>query len=119
METWVWHEHFVDEVDDTVGGDDVLLEHHLDAVDSQTFTVTADLDAVALQSLVGAAGHDGLRALHGVQQVEVQKSWKNEAEFEMNVRIRWTVVLCLAHCWSVGLHGLFYDLSHVRLQLRM
>lgn len=32
--TWVWHEHFVNEVDDSIGGDNVLFQHHLDAIHS-------------------------------------------------------------------------------------
>ncbi|KAG7224547.1 hypothetical protein INR49_011299, partial [Caranx melampygus] len=36
-------EHLVDEVDDAIGGHDVLLQHHLDTVDSQAVAITADL----------------------------------------------------------------------------
>lgn len=61
-------------MDDTVCGDDILLEHHLDAVDCQTLAIAADHNAVALQGLVGASSHDGLRALDRVQEVEVYKS---------------------------------------------
>lgn len=65
-------------MDDAVGGDDVLLVHHLDAVDGQTVPVAADLDVVALHGYVRAAGEDRLRALDGFQEVEFQEIWENK-----------------------------------------
>lgn len=38
-------------MDDAVGGDDVLLQHHPDAVDCQAVAVTADLYGAALGGL--------------------------------------------------------------------
>lgn len=58
-----------DEVDDAVGGDDVLLQHNSDAVDRQAVAVAADLDGAALGGLEHRPRHDGFRALGAVQQV--------------------------------------------------
>ena len=66
-------------MDDPVGGDDVLLHHHLDTVDRQAVAVAADLDAVALQGLVGGAQHDALGALDRVEEVVVQQRCSGES----------------------------------------
>ena len=58
-------------MDDPVGGDDVLLHYHLDAVDREAVAVAAHLDAVALHGLIGGAQHDALGALDRVEEVEV------------------------------------------------
>lgn len=60
-------------MDDAVGGDDVLLQHHLDAVDRQAVAVTADLYGAALGGLEHRPRHDGFGALGAVQQVEVDQ----------------------------------------------
>lgn len=72
--TRVWHEDFVDEVDDSIAGDDVLLKHHLDAVDCETVSITADLDVAPLQGLVWGTGHYCLGTLNRVQQMVVEES---------------------------------------------
>lgn len=46
--TRVRDENLVDEVDDAIGGDNVFLQHHLNAVDSQAVTITANLYGAAL-----------------------------------------------------------------------
>lgn len=51
-------------MDDAITGDDVLLEHHLDSVNGEALTITADLDVVTLKRLVGGASHNGFRAQH-------------------------------------------------------
>ena len=53
----------INEVDDTIGSDDVLLQHHLDAVDSETVSIASNLNVVPLHGLIGGASHDGLGAL--------------------------------------------------------
>lgn len=63
-------------MDDTIGGDNVLLQHHLDTVDCEAVPITANLNVVTLQGLVGGTGHDGLRALDRVQEVEIQQGWR-------------------------------------------
>lgn len=62
-----------DEVDDAVGGDDVLLQHYFDAVDCQAVAVTADLDGAALGGLKQRSRHDGFGTLGAVQQVVVDQ----------------------------------------------
>lgn len=60
-------------MDDAVGGDDVLLQDHLDAVDCQAVAVTADLYGAALGGLKHRPRHEGFGALGAVQQVEVDQ----------------------------------------------
>lgn len=61
-------------MDDSIGGDDVLLKYHLDAVDCETVSITANLDVAALQGFVRGSGHYGLGTLHRVQQMVVKES---------------------------------------------
>lgn len=82
--TRIRNENLVDEVDDAVGRDDVLLQHHLDAVDGQAVAVAADLDGAALFSLILRADHDGLRALDTVQQVVFHQCWIGSKVGEWN-----------------------------------
>lgn len=49
--TRVRDEDLADQVDDAIGGDDVLLQHHLNAVDCQAVAIAADLYVAALGSL--------------------------------------------------------------------
>lgn len=93
--TWVWHEHLVNKVDDTVGGDNVLLANHLYTVDCQAFAITADLNVVALKGLIRGASHDGLRALDWVQEVETNKSWKRGT----NINSGWNASVDLNQLW--------------------
>lgn len=58
--TRIRDENLVDEVDDAIGCDDVLLQHHLNAVDGQAVAITADLYGAALCCLIHRACHDGL-----------------------------------------------------------
>lgn len=62
-----------DEVDDAIGGDDVLLQHHLDAIDSEAVAVTSDLYRAALGGLKHRSRHDGFGTLGAVQQVVVDQ----------------------------------------------
>lgn len=73
--TRIRDENLVDEVDDAVGCDDVLLQHHLNAVDGQAVAITADLYGAALCCLVHRACHDGLGTLDAVQQVVLHQRW--------------------------------------------
>lgn len=82
--TRIRNENLVDEVDDAVGRDNVLLQHHLDAIDSQAVAVTADLDGAALLGLILQADHDGLRALDTVQQVVFHQCWIGSKIGELN-----------------------------------
>lgn len=66
MLTCVRDEDPSDEVDDAVGGDDVLLQHHLDAVDCQAVAITANLYGAALSSLKHRPRHDGFGTLGAV-----------------------------------------------------
>lgn len=50
--TRVRDENLVDEVDDAIGGDNVLFQHHLNAIDCQAVTITADLYGAALCGLI-------------------------------------------------------------------
>lgn len=50
--TRVRDENLVDEVDDAIGGDNVLFQHHLNAIDCQAVTITADLYGGALCGLI-------------------------------------------------------------------
>lgn len=60
-------------MDDAVGGDDVLLQHHLDAVDREAVAVAADLYGAALGGLEHRSCHDGFGTLGAVQQVVVDQ----------------------------------------------
>lgn len=73
--TWVRDKHLVDEVDDAVGGNDVLLQHHFDAVDCQTVAIATDLYGAALCCLVHWPCHDCFWTLDTVQQVVVHQCW--------------------------------------------
>lgn len=83
MLTCVGDEDLSDEVDDAVGGDDVLLQHHLDAVDCQAVAVTADLYGAALSGLKHRSRHDGFGTLGAVQQVVVDQGLVRQANFRM------------------------------------
>lgn len=73
--TRIRDENLVNEVDDAIGRDNVLLQHHLDAVDGQALAIAADLNGAALLCLIHRADHDGLRALDAVQQVVFHQCW--------------------------------------------
>lgn len=81
--TWVRDEDPVDQVDDAVGGDDVLLQHHLDAIDCQAVAVAADLYGAALGGLKHWSRHDGFGALGAVQQVEVDQRLVRQADLQI------------------------------------
>lgn len=72
-------------MDDAVGGDDVFLQHHFNAVDGQTVSITADLQLAALQGLEHAARRDGLRTLRGAQEVIVQQRYTQTNTSIVNV----------------------------------
>lgn len=82
MDTCVGDEDPSDEVDDAIGGDDVLLQHHLDAVDCQTVAVTADLYGTALGCLKHRTRHDGFRTLGAVQEVVLDKGLEKQADLK-------------------------------------
>ncbi len=65
-------------MNDPIAGDNVLLQHHLNTIDSKALTITSDLNITALKSPMDGARHNGLRALHWVQEVVLQKSLKNK-----------------------------------------
>lgn len=56
--TRIGDENPVDEVDDTIGGDNVLLQYHLNAIDCQAVSITADLYGAALGRLKHRPCHD-------------------------------------------------------------
>lgn len=82
MLTCVRDEDPSDEVDDAVGGDDVLLQHHLDAVDCQAVAVTADLYGAALGGLKHRSCHDGFGTLGAVQQVVFDQGLVGQTDLE-------------------------------------
>lgn len=86
MLTCVRDEDPSDEVDDAVGGDDVLLQHNFDAVDCQTVAIAADLYGAALGGLKHRSCHDGFRALGAVQQVVVDQGFGETDTWRLSER---------------------------------
>lgn len=81
--TWIWKKYLVNEMNDTICSDNVLFEHHFDAIHGQTFTITANFNVVSLHSLIRSSSQDGLRALDRVQEVELQQSWNKRMPFNL------------------------------------
>lgn len=82
MFTWVRDEDLADQVYDAIGGDDVLLQHHLNAVDCQAVAIAADLYVAALGGLKHWSRHDGFGTLGAVQQVEVDQRFVKQIDLE-------------------------------------
>lgn len=69
-------------MDNTIGGNNVLLQHHLDSIDSQAVAITADLYGAALGSLVHWPCHDCFGTLDTVQQVVFHQGCVGGSECE-------------------------------------
>lgn len=74
-------------MDDAIGGDDVLLQHHLDAVNCQAVAIAADLYGAALSGLKHRSCHDGFRTLGAVQQVVVDQGLVRQTDWSFRARV--------------------------------